>query len=170
MSDLHADFVLKTDTSEIIHVEFQQSMTRDTLNRFFVYNALLTRQFDKPAITYVIYLGRAKIGEQKIENECVFFKPKMIKVYEIDAKSVLEKVKNGKGNYIEMALMPLMKNSKKGKLENLREMVSRQLLSKFKEKYTKDLKEKVRNGDMETLEYIVVHIFDITLDEVKKLL
>ena len=57
-----------------------------------------------------------------------------------------------------------------GKLENLREMVSRQLLSKFKEKYTKDLKEKVRNGDMETLEYIADHIFDITLDEVKKLL
>ena len=58
----------------------------------------------------------------------------------------------------------------KGKLENLREMVSRQLLSKFKEKYTKDLKEKVKNGDMETLEYIVAHIFDSTLDEVKKVL
>ena len=255
MTDLHADFVLETDTSEIIHVEFQQNMTRDTLNRFFVYNALLTRQFDKPVNTYIIYLGKSNIGEQLIKSKSVIFKPEIVKVYELDSRNVIEKVKNGKGNYIEMALMPLMKNSNEkeivelvdeeakmkisrdlkddiitatlvmtrtvydeklvefmkervrkmfdvdifekerellekekkeaiersklegkfegkleGKLENLREMVSRQLLSKFKEKYTKELKEKIRNGDMETLEYIADHIFDITLDEVKKLL
>ncbi|WP_036226218.1 hypothetical protein [Mesoaciditoga lauensis] len=244
MTDLHADFVLETDASEIIHVEFQQSMTRDTLNRFFVYNALLTRQFDKAVDTYIIYLGKSNIGEQLIKSKSVIFKPEIVRVYELDSRNVIEKVKNGKGNYIEMALMPLMKNSteeeivelvdeeakmkisrelkddiitatlvmtrtvydeklvefmkervrkmfdvdifekerkeaieqglqqglQKGKLENLREIVSRQLLSKFKEKYTKDLKEKVRNGDMETLEYIADHIFDITLDEVKKLL
>ena len=241
MADLHADFVLETDTSEIIHVEFQQNMTRDTLNRFFVYNALLTRQFDKPVDTYIIYLGKSNIGEQLIKSKSVIFKPEIVRVYELDAKSVLEKVKNGEVNYIEMTLMPLMKNSteeeivelvdeeakmkisrelkddiitatlvmvgtvydetlvetlkrrvkemfnvdifekerkeaieqglqqglqkglqqglekglqqglQRGKLENLREMVSRQLLSKFKEKYTKELKEKVRNGDMETL-------------------
>ena len=251
MTDLHADFVLETGTSEIIHVEFQQNMTRDTLNRFFVYNALLTRQFDKPVNTYIIYLGKSNIGEQLIKSKSVFFKPEIVRVYELDSRNVIEKVKNGKGNYVEMALMPLMKNSNEkeivelveeeakmkisrelkddiitatlvmtrtvydeemvdllkrrlkkmfdvdifekerellekekkeaieksklegkleGKLENLREMVSRQLLSKFKEKYTKELKEKVRNDDMETLEYIADHIFDITLDEVKKLL
>ncbi|WP_036225904.1 hypothetical protein [Mesoaciditoga lauensis] len=252
MTDLHADFVLETDASEIIHVEFQQSMTRDTLNRFFVYNALLTRQFDKDVITYIIYLGKTKISRQVIKNRSVSFTPEIVKVYELDAKSVLERVKNGEANYIEMALMPLMKNSTKeeivelvdeeakmkitrelkddiitatlvmagtaydetlvetlkrrvremfnvdifekerkeaieqglqqglkqglrkgkleGELEKLREVVSRQLLSKFKEKYTKELREKVRNGDMETLEYIADHIFDITLDEVKKLL
>ncbi|MCW1309894.1 MAG: hypothetical protein QXP04_04335 [Candidatus Nanoarchaeia archaeon] len=46
IADLHADFVLRTD-EDILHVEFQQEMTRDDLNRFYVYNALLTRQFDK---------------------------------------------------------------------------------------------------------------------------
>ena len=240
MTDLHADFVLETDTSEIIHVEFQQNMTRDTLNRFFVYNALLTRQFDKPVDTYIIYLGKSNIGEQLIKSKSVIFKPEIVKVYELDSRNVIEKVKNGKGNYIEMALMPLMKNSTEeeivelvdeeakmkisrelkddiitatlvmtrtvydeklvefmkervrkmfdvdifekerkeaiemgkleGKLENLREMVSKLLFNKFKEKYAKELKEKVKNGDMETLEYIADHIFDITLDEVKKLL
>jgi len=52
MTDLHADFVLEMDTPEIIHVEFQQNMTRDTLNRFFVYNALLTRQFDRKRMCF----------------------------------------------------------------------------------------------------------------------
>ena len=244
MADLHADFVLETDTPEIIHVEFQQSMTNDTLYRFLTYNVLLMRQFHMPVATYIIYLGKAKIGEQKIESECVIFKPKTIKVYEMDAEKVIEKVKNGKGNYIEMALMPLMKNTneekivelvdeeakmkisrdlkddiitatlvmartvydeeminllkrrmkkmfdvdifekerkeaieqglqqglQQGKLEALRNNASKLLLAKFKEKYTKDMKEKVKKADTETLEYIIDHIFDITLNEVKKLL
>ena len=236
MTDLHADFVLETDNAEIIHVEFQQEMTRDTLNRFFVYNALLTRQFNRDVITYIVYLGIAKIGKQVIKNRSVSFTPEVVKVHEMDAKKVLEKVKSGKSNLLEMALMPLMKNTteeeivelvdeeakmkiersvkddvitatlvmasavydkelietlkrrvkemfnvdifekerkkakEEGKLENLREMVSKLLLNKFKEKYTKELKEKVKKADAETLEYIADHIFDITLDEVEKIL
>jgi hypothetical protein len=236
MTDLHADFVLETDDAEVIHVEFQQEMTRDTLNRFFVYNALLTRQFNRDVITYIVYLGMAKIGEQVIKNRSVSFTPEVVRVHEMDAKKVLENVKNGKSNLLEMALMPLMKDTteeeivelvdeeakmkiernvkddvitatlvmasavydkelietlkrrvkemfnvdifekerkeakEEGKLENLREIVSRQLLNKFKEKYTKELKGKVKKADTETLEYIADHIFDITLDEVKKIL
>ena len=119
MADLHADFVLETDTPEIIHVEFQQNMTNDTLYRFLAYNVLLMRQFHMPVTTYIIYLGKAKIGEQKIESECVLFKPKTIKVYEMNAEKVIEKIKNGKGNYIEMVLMPLMKNTNKEKIVEL---------------------------------------------------
>ncbi len=215
-------------------------MTRDTLNRFYVYNALLTRQFDKPVITYIIYMGRAKIGGQVIENDCVSFRPKVMKVYEMDARNVVEKAKIAKANLIEMALMPLMKNSNEeeivelideeakmkigrdlrddiitctlvmtstvydeelvdslkgrlrrmydvdifekerkeatekgkleGKLETLKDTTSKLLIAKFKSEYTKDLREKVKNSDIETLEYIADHIFDISLDEVKKIL
>ncbi|MGC8683981.1 MAG: hypothetical protein ACP5UJ_08645 [Athalassotoga sp.] len=43
IADLHADFVLWAN-EKIMHVEFQQEMARDDLERFFVYNAILTRQ------------------------------------------------------------------------------------------------------------------------------
>jgi len=136
----------------------------------------------------------------------------MIKVYDMDAKSVLEKVKNGKINYIEMALMPLMKNSSEKEIvelvdEEAKMKISRELKDDiitatlvmigtvYDEKLVETLKRRVRemfnvdifekerkeaieqgiqqglqNGDMETLEYIADHIFDITLDEVKKFL
>ena len=136
MTDLHADFVLETDASEIIHVEFQQNMTRDTLNRFFVYNALLTRQFDKDVITYIIYLGKTKISKQIIKNKSVSFTPEIVKVYELDSRNVIEKVKNGKGNYIEMALMPLMKNSNE---EEIVELVEEEA----KMKISRDLKDDI---------------------------
>lgn len=215
-------------------------MSRDTLNRFYVYNALLTRQFDKPVNTYIIYLGRFNIGEQMVQSECVTFKPKVIAVYKMNADEVIERVKNGKGNYIEMALMPLMKSSteekiielvdneakmsvpkdlkddiitatlvmvstvyneklvqaakrrlrelfdvdifekerkeaiqqglQQGRLETLRKVISKQLISKFKDEYTKEMKEKVKKADLDVLEYISDHIFDITLDEIKKIL
>ena len=57
-----------------------------------------------------------------------------------------------------------------GKLEGLREDVSKQLLIKFKDSYTLQMREYVKKADKDTLEYIRDHIFDISLDEVKKLL
>jgi hypothetical protein len=65
IADLHADFLLRTD-EEILHVEFQQEMKRDDLNRFYVYNALLTSEFDRPISTYIIYLGGIR---ERIEKE-----------------------------------------------------------------------------------------------------
>ncbi len=132
--DFHTNVVLKTN-NEIIQVELQQTMTRDTLNRFFVYNALLTRQFDKPVDTYIIYLG-ISIKEQVIETDCVSFKPEIIRVYDMDAKSVLEKVKNGKCNYIEMALMPLMKNSTE---EEIVELVDEEVKMKIDKNIKNDI-------------------------------
>jgi len=58
----------------------------------------------------------------------------------------------------------------KGKLETLREDVSKLLLIKFKDSYTSQMREYVKKADKDTLEYIRDHIFDISLDEVKKLL
>jgi len=57
-----------------------------------------------------------------------------------------------------------------GKLEALREDVSKLLLIKFKDSYTLQIREYVKKADKDTLEYIRDHIFDISLDEVKKLL
>lgn len=246
IADLHADFVLRTDEN-ILHVEFQQEMKRDDLNRFFVYNALLTREFDRPINTYIIYLGTVKIPDQKIIGEMTRFEPAVIRVSEMDSKAVLEKAKSGNGNIIAMALMPLMKNCQKddvvnlidaeatmeiseglkidvltstllmsstvygeefvkelrrrltemydvdifkedrqklleqfekekqeliekGKLEALREDVSKLLLAKFKDAYTAQMKEHVKKADSETLEYIRDHIFVIDIEDVKKIL
>jgi len=58
----------------------------------------------------------------------------------------------------------------KGKLETLREDVSKLLLIKFKDSYTSQMGEYVKKADKDTLEYIRDHIFDISLEEVKKLL
>ncbi len=259
MTDLHADLVLETESDKILHVEFQQDIRRDTLNRFYVYNALLTRQFDRPVDTYVIYLGGSKIGGQVIKSGSVLFKPSITKVHEMDSGTAIEKIKAGSRNYIAMALIPLMTgiddkklielvdleakmdverelkddiltstlvmartvydedlvNSLKvrlikmfdvdifekerkeaieqglqkglqkglqqglkqglkqgieqGELEKLREVVSKLLMNKFKEKFKRELRKKVRDSDKETLEYIADHIFEITLEEVAKI-
>ena len=244
ISDLHADFVLRAD-DDILHIEFQQEMKSDTLRRFYVYNALLTRQFERVVDTYIVYLGKGKIPTPVIEGKMVKFTPAFIRVADMDATEVLEKAKNG--NIIAMALMLLMKNCTKekmvelidtearinseglrndviastllmsstvyeegfirdmkrrliqmydvdifkeerkaaleegmvkgklegkieGKLEALREDVSKLLLIKFKDSYTSQMREYVKKADKDTLEYIRDHIFDISLDEVKKLL
>ena len=105
-----------------------------------------------------------------------FMKERLKKMFDVDIfekeRELLEKEKKEaiEKSKLEGKIEGKIEGKLEGKLEKLREMVSRQLLSKFKEKYTKELKEKVRNGDMETLEYIADHIFDITLDEVKKVL
>ena len=254
IADLHADFVLRTD-EEILHVEFQQEMKRDDLNRFYVYNALLTREFDRPISTYIIYLGRTKIPPQIITGKMVRFEPTIIRVSEMDSKAVLEKAKSGSGNIIAMTLMPLMKNCERddivglidaeatmkiseglktdiltstllmsatiyeeefvkelrrrliemydvdifkedrqklleqfekekqavlekgkiegkieGKTEALRENVSRLLLGRFKDSYTLQMKEAVNRAQEDVLDYITDHIFDISLEEVKKIL
>jgi len=57
-----------------------------------------------------------------------------------------------------------------GKLEALREDVSKLLLIKFKDSYTSQMREYVKKADKDTLEYIRDHIFDISLEEVKKIL
>jgi len=250
IADLHADFVLRTD-EEILHVEFQQEMTRDDLERFYVYNALLTKQFHKPIMTYIIYLGRNKLPELIIQNKIMKFAPIPINVSEMDAKAVLERAKSGNGNIIAMALMPLMKNCQKdeitdlidaeatmkipeglktdiltstilmsstvygegfmkelrrrliemydvdifkedrqklleqfekerqallekgkteGKIEALRDSVSRLLLGKFKDSYTLQMKDAVNKAREDVLDYITDHIFDISLEDVKKIL
>jgi hypothetical protein len=250
IADLHADFLLRTD-EEILHVEFQQEMKRDDLNRFYVYNALLTSEFDRPISTYIIYLGRTKIPPQIITGKMVRFEPTIIRVSEMDSKAVLEKVKSGSGNIIAMTLMPLMKNCERddivdlidaeatmkiseglktdiltstllmsatiyeeefvkelrrrliemydvdifkedrqklleqfekekqavlekgkieGKTEALRENVSRLLLGKFKDSYTLQMKEAVNRAQEDVLDYITDNIFDISLEEVKKIL
>ncbi|MCL4407588.1 MAG: hypothetical protein M1521_02995 [Thermotogae bacterium] len=261
IADLHADFVLRAN-EKILHVEFQQEMKRDDLNRFYVYNALLTREFDRPINTYIIYLGSSKIPEQKIIGEMVRFEPALIRISEMDAKAVLEKAKSGNGNIIAMALMPLMKNCQEndvvnlidaeatmkiseglktdiltstllmsstvygkefvkelrrrliemydvdifeedrqklleqfekerqkfekekqellekgktegkieGKIEMLRESVSILLFSKFKDSYTIQMKNAVNKAEENALNYITAHIFDISLDDVKKIL
>jgi hypothetical protein len=258
IADLHADFVLRTD-EEILHIEFQQEMKRDDLNRFYVYNALLTREFDRPISTYIIYLGRAKIPAQIITGKMVRFEPAIIRVSEMDSKAVLDKAKSGNGNIIAMTLMPLMKNCQKddvvdlidaeatmkiseglkadiltstilmsstiyeeefvkglrrrlikmydvdifkedrqklleqfekekqallergkiegkaegkteGKIEALRENVSRLLLGKFKDSYTLQMREAVNKTQEDVLDYITDHIFDISLEDVKKIL
>ena len=244
ISDLHADFVLRAD-DDILHIEFQQEMKSDTLRRFYVYNALLTRQFERVVDTYIVYLGKGKIPTPVIEGKMVKFTPAFIRVADMDATEVLEKAKNG--NIIAMALMPLMKNCTKekmvelidtearinseglrndviastllmsstvyeegfirdmkrrliqmydvdifkeerkaaleegmvkgklegkieGKLEALREDVSKLLLIKFKDSYTSQMREYVKKADKDTLEYIRDHIFDISLEDVKKIL
>jgi len=244
ISDLHADFVLRAD-DDILHIEFQQEMKSDTLRRFYVYNALLTRQFERVVDTYIVYLGKGKIPTPVIEGKMVKFTPAFIRVADMDATEVLEKAKNG--NIIAMALMLLMKNCTKekmvelidtearinseglrndviastllmsstvyeegfirdmkrrliqmydvdifkeerkaaleegmvkgklegkieGKLEALREDVSKLLLIKFKDSYTSQMREYVKKADKDTLEYIRDHIFDISLEEVKKIL
>lgn len=243
IADLHADFVLRTD-EKILHVEFQQEMKRDDLDRFFVYNAILTRQFHESINTYIIYLGVVKIPDQKIIGEMARFEPAVIRVSEMDSKAVLEKAKSGNGNIIAMALMPLMKSCQKddlvnlidaevtmkipeglktdiltstllmsstvygegfvkelrrrlvevydvdifkeerqaaikegiikgkieGKIEALREDVSKLLLAKFKDAYTSQMKEYIKKADSETLEYIRDHIFAIDIEDVKKIL
>ncbi|BBJ27183.1 RpnC/YadD family protein [Athalassotoga saccharophila] len=258
IADLHADFVLRTE-DKILHVEFQQEMRRDDLNRFYVYNALLTREFDRVIDTYIIYLGNVKIPPQIISGKIVRFEPEVIRVSEMDAKDVLEKAKSGQGNIIAMALMPLMRNCDKedivelvdteatmkipeglkadiltstllmtltvydedfvkelkrrltemydvdifkedrqklleqfekerqaaitegiikgklegkieGKIETLRESVSRLLLAKFKELYTLQMREAVNKAPEDVLDYIMDHIFEISLEDVKKIL
>ena len=240
ISDLHADFVLRAD-DDILHIEFQQEMKSNTLRRFYVYNALLTRQFERVVDTYIVYLGKGKIPTPVIEGKMVKFTPAFIRVADMDATEVLEKAKNG--NIIAMALMPLMKNCTKekmvelidtearinseglrndviastllmsstvyeegfirdmkrrlvqmydvdifkeerkaaleegmvkgkleGKIETLREDVSKLLLIKFKDSYTSQMREYVKKADKDTLEYIRDHIFDISLEDVKKIL
>ena len=240
ISDLHADFVLRAD-DDILHIEFQQEMKSDTLRRFYVYNALLTRQFERVVDTYIVYLGKGKIPTPVIEGKMVKFTPAFIRVADMDATEVLEKAKNG--NIIAMALMPLMKNCTKekmvelidtearinseglrndviastllmsstvyeegfirdmkrrliqmydvdifkeerkaaleegmvkgkleGKIETLREDVSKLLLIKFKDSYTSQMREYVKKADKDTLEYIRDNIFDIRLEDVKKIL
>ncbi|MCL5031623.1 MAG: hypothetical protein M1542_00020 [Thermotogae bacterium] len=264
ISDFHADFVLKAD-KEIIHVEFQQEMTPDDLNRFFVYNALLTRQFNLfeqefshfykwwehvtvPVKTYVIYLGRSDVPKQIIQNEMVKFEPGFIKVSQMDSNAIVEHAKMKSGNMIEMILMPLMKNCNKelitelideeakmnvdvnlrddvltstlvitatvyersfidelkrrlvkmysvdifekerkeaieqglqqglqqgieeGKLQAMKDYAAKLLIAKFKDKYIKELKDKIQNADSAVLDYIISHIFDIDLEELKKIL
>ncbi len=234
-------------------------MRGDDLERFFVYNAILTRQFHESINTYIIYLGSVKILPQIITGKMVRFEPEVIKVSEIDAKAVLERAKSGKGNIIAMALMPLMKNCDRedivelvdteatmkifeglktdiltstllmtstvydegfvkelkrrliemydvdifkedrqklleqfekerqaaitegitrgrlegkieGKIEALRENVSKLLLAKFKDSYTLQMRDAVNKTPEDVLDYITDHIFDISLEDVKKIL
>ncbi|HEU23497.1 MAG TPA: hypothetical protein ENO32_00075 [Mesoaciditoga lauensis] len=77
IADLHADFVLRTN-EKILHVEFQQEMKRDDLDRFFVYNAILTRQFHESINTYIIYIGTVKIPDQRVIGEMARFEPAVI--------------------------------------------------------------------------------------------
>ncbi|HEU23499.1 MAG TPA: hypothetical protein ENO32_00085 [Mesoaciditoga lauensis] len=58
----------------------------------------------------------------------------------------------------------------KGKIEALREDVSKLLLTKFKDAYTSQMKEYIKKTDSETLEYIRDHIFVIDIQDVKKIL
>ncbi len=59
---------------------------------------------------------------------------------------------------------------KKGKFHAAKDYAAKLLIAKFKEKYTKELKDKIQNADPALLDYIISHIFEIDLEELKKIL
>ncbi len=63
-----------------------------------------------------------------------------------------------------------LEGKSEGKIEALRESVSTLLLAKFKDSYTLQMREAVNKAKEDTLNYITAHIFDISLDDVKKIL
>ena len=96
-------------------------------------------------------------------------KRRLIQMYDVDIFKEERKAALEEG-MMKGKLEGKIEGKIEGKLEGLREDVSKQLLIKFKDSYTLQIREYVKKADKDTLEYIRDHIFDISLDEVKKLL
>jgi len=96
-------------------------------------------------------------------------KRRLIQMYDVDIFKEERKAALEEG-MMKGKLEGKIEGKIEGKLEALREDVSKLLLIKFKDSYTSQMKEYVKKADKDTLEYIRDHIFDISLDEVKKLL
>ncbi len=64
----------------------------------------------------------------------------------------------------------LQQGVEQGKLQAAKDYAAKLLIAKFKEKYTKELKDKIQNADPAVLDYIISHIFEIDLEELKKIL
>ncbi len=62
------------------------------------------------------------------------------------------------------------KGIEKGKLEERKEFTIKLLSKKFGIKLTEELKEKIRNTDEKTINYIGDNLLEITLDELKEIL
>jgi hypothetical protein len=88
-------------------------------------------------------------------------KRRLIQMYDVDIFKEERKAALEEG---------MMKGKLEGKIEALREDVSKLLLIKFKDSYTSQMREYVKKADKDTLEYIRDHIFDIRLEDVKKIL
>ncbi len=62
------------------------------------------------------------------------------------------------------------KGKEEGKLEERKEFTIKLLSKKFGIKLTEELKEKIRNTDEKTINYIRDNLLEITLDELKEIL
>jgi len=63
-----------------------------------------------------------------------------------------------------------LEGRKEGKLEERKEFTIKLLSKKFGVKLTEELKEKIRNTDEKTINYIGDNLLEITLDELKEIL
>jgi flagellar biosynthesis/type III secretory pathway protein FliH len=86
-----------------------------------------------------------------------------VDIFKEDRQKLLEQFEKEKQAVLE-------KGKIEGKTEALRENVSRLLLGKFKDSYTLQMKEAVNRAQEDVLDYITDHIFDISLEKVKKIL
>ena len=63
-----------------------------------------------------------------------------------------------------------LEGKREGKLEERKEFAIKLLSKKFGVKLTEELKEKIRNTDEKTINYIGDNLLEITLDELKEIL
>ncbi|RAO99623.1 hypothetical protein PW5551_02320, partial [Petrotoga sp. 9PW.55.5.1] len=64
----------------------------------------------------------------------------------------------------------MREGKEEGKLEERKEFTIKLLSKKFGEKLTSELKEKIRNTDEKTINYIGDNLLEITIDELKEVL
>ena len=97
-----------------------------------------------------------------------------VDIFEEDRQKLLEQFEKERQKF-EKEKQELLEKGKtegkiEGKIEMLRESVSILLFSKFKDSYTIQMKNAVNKAEENALNYITAHIFDISLDDVKKIL
>jgi flagellar biosynthesis/type III secretory pathway protein FliH len=90
-----------------------------------------------------------------------------VDIFKEDRQKLLEQFEKEKQAVLEKGKI---EGKIEGKTEALRENVSRLLLGRFKDSYTLQMKEAVNRAQEDVLDYITDHIFDISLEEVKKIL
>ena len=108
-------FLMEDDT--FIHFEFQTTNKGKTdLRRFRAYEALLSHQTGKDAVTYVVYLGNIKNSGNILQTGINEFKVNTISMASKDGdkiyNDILEKIKSGientKQDIISLTFTPIM--------------------------------------------------------------
>ena len=91
--DFFEDFNYEMEDGKILHLEFESdSLTKDDLRRFRVYEAVLSYQYKREVITCVLCTARARKQMNQLENGLNCYHVRLICLKDWDADSLIREM------------------------------------------------------------------------------